>query len=98
MNIKDQIQEFCDVNNLKPFKIYITGPPLAGKTHFSKKLCEEYNVPHVTIKPLIDAAEKNEESEISDKMRAFKQENPNDRYPDEILCDLVRERLNENDC
>ena len=50
--------EFNDVNNLKPIKIFITGPPLSGKSHFGKLLSEEYNIPHIKIKDLIDNIKK----------------------------------------
>ena len=30
-------QEYCEVNNLKPIKIYVNGPPLSGKTTLSKE-------------------------------------------------------------
>lgn len=34
LNIQLVKNEFCDVNKLKPIKIFVTGPPLAGKSHF----------------------------------------------------------------
>ena len=37
-NAKKVGQEYCDVNNLRPIKIYVNGPPLSGKT----TLCKEY--------------------------------------------------------
>jgi adenylate kinase len=37
-NIKKVAQEYCEVNNLRPIKIYVNGPPLSGKT----TLCKEY--------------------------------------------------------
>lgn len=36
-NIQKVADEFCSVNNLKPIKIYINGPPLSGKTTFAKE-------------------------------------------------------------
>jgi adenylate kinase len=46
-NIELVKNEFCKVNDLKPIKIFITGPPLSGKSHFGKQLSEEYNIPHI---------------------------------------------------
>jgi len=43
---------------LKPIKIFITGPPLAGKSHFAKKLSEEYNIPHIKIQDLLNEIRK----------------------------------------
>ena len=46
--------EFNFFRGLFPLKIYIGGPPGAGKTHFASKLCESYGVPHITIKSVVD--------------------------------------------
>lgn len=45
-------EEFCKVRGLKPIKIFVTGPPLSGKTYFGEKLASHYNVPLVNIKKL----------------------------------------------
>jgi len=92
-------EEFCIQNQLKPIKIFITGPPLSGKSHFGKKMSEEYNVPHLVIKDLIEAAEKlKDDSEIHIAIEDWKASNPTERYPSELLCKIVQWRLNENDC
>lgn len=36
-NIGKVAKEYCDVNNLKPIKIYINGPPFSGKTMLAKE-------------------------------------------------------------
>ncbi len=36
-NIGKVAQEFCDVNDLRPIKIYVNGPPLSGKTTLAKE-------------------------------------------------------------
>lgn len=50
-------QEFCDKRNLKPVKIFITGPPAAGKSFYGKQLAEHYNVPHIHVAKLIEEVE-----------------------------------------
>lgn len=35
-------------------KIFITGPPLAGKSMFGKQLAEHYNVPHIHMKKMLE--------------------------------------------
>jgi hypothetical protein len=37
-------QEFNSKWELKPIKLFITGPPAAGKTHFAKQLGEHFNI------------------------------------------------------
>jgi adenylate kinase len=49
-------REFNLYRGLFPLKVFITGPPAAGKTHFASKLSESYGVPHVKILDLIQAA------------------------------------------
>ena len=51
-------KEFNAYRGLFPLKVFVTGPPAAGKTHFAQKLAESYGVPHVTIGELIAAAMK----------------------------------------
>lgn len=51
-------QEFNLFRGLFPLKVFMTGPPAAGKTHYSQKLAESYGVPHIKIGDLISAAMK----------------------------------------
>jgi adenylate kinase family enzyme len=51
-------KEFNLFRGLFPLKIFMTGPPAAGKTHFAQKLAESYGVPHIKIGDLISAAMK----------------------------------------
>lgn len=46
--------EFNHFRGLFPLKVFITGPPCAGKTYFASKLVEQYGVPHITIKDIVD--------------------------------------------
>ena len=45
--------EFNFFRGLFPLKVFITGPPCAGKTYFAQKLVEQYGVPHITIKDIV---------------------------------------------
>lgn len=51
-------EEFNFFRGLFPLKVFFTGPPAAGKTHFASKLSESYGVPHIKIADLISAAVK----------------------------------------
>ena len=48
--LNDQFNLF---RGLFPLKVFITGPPCAGKTYLSQKLSDEYGIPHLTIKDII---------------------------------------------
>ena len=47
-------EEFNYFRGLFPLKVLITGPPASGKTLLGGQLCEEYGIPHLTIKGIID--------------------------------------------
>lgn len=49
-------QEFNEFRGLNPTKIFVTGPPAAGKTYYSTQLANYYNVPHVSVTDLIAKA------------------------------------------
>jgi adenylate kinase len=47
-------EEFNFFRGLFPLKVFITGPPCSGKTHFATRLNEMYGVPHVKIGDIVD--------------------------------------------
>lgn len=47
-------EEFNYFRGLFPLKVLITGPPASGKTLLGGQLCDEYGIPHLTIKGIID--------------------------------------------
>ena len=53
-NVRDLSKEFNTFRGLNPVKIFITGPPASGKTHYSNALSKYYNVPKVEVKQLVD--------------------------------------------
>ena len=53
-NIQIVKEEFCQKRGLKPVKILVTGPPVTGKSFFSKQLSEHYNVPHIYLQKMIE--------------------------------------------
>jgi len=48
--------EFNTFRGLNPVKIFITGPPASGKSHYAKILAKYYNIPHVQVGELIAKA------------------------------------------
>ena len=43
-------EEFNKFRGLNPVKVFISGPPASGKSHYGQKISEYYNIPHVTVK------------------------------------------------
>lgn len=102
-NIVKVKEEFCKVNNLVPIKIFINGPPLSGKTFFGTKISDHYNVPLVNLKTLIPELEayelkEGEENEVITAIREWKKAHHNQRYPPELVYEMVQFRLMQNDC
>jgi len=52
-NIQLVKQEFEKARHLKPVKVFVTGPPCAGKSFFGKQMGEHYNVPHIHMEKLL---------------------------------------------
>lgn len=63
-------EEFNQNRGLKPVKIFITGPPACGKSHYAKMLAEYYNIPHITIQDALDLIPKMK-GEIGEEIRTF---------------------------
>jgi adenylate kinase len=102
-NIKVVKEEFCKTNHLVPIKICINGPPLSGKTFFGEKLADHYRIPLINLKTLIPELEalevkEGEENEVITAMKEWKKANGKKRYPNELLYEMVRYRLQQNDC
>jgi adenylate kinase len=75
--------------------IILLAPPAAGKGTQSDLICRKYNVPHISTGDLLRAAVRDNHSSaklISDLM------NSGALVTDDIILDLLKERLNESDC
>jgi len=54
-SIKSTINsEFNKFRGLFPLKLFITGPPGAGKTYFCEALARDYGIPHIKVQDAID--------------------------------------------
>lgn len=62
-------EEFNRFRGLFPLKVFFTGPPASGKTHFAQRLSEAYGVPHIKIADLISVAVK-QTNQFGDEIRA----------------------------
>eukprot|EP00918_Siedleckia_nematoides_P067047 GHVU01145897.1.p1 GENE.GHVU01145897.1~~GHVU01145897.1.p1 ORF type:complete len:559 (-),score=64.79 GHVU01145897.1:2485-4161(-) len=48
--------EFAEAVNLRPIKVLLSGPPGIGKSHFGAQLAQRYNVPHLRLADMVQAA------------------------------------------
>ena len=48
-NIYRMVKEYKQTRNLLPLRVFLTGPPAAGKTTVVKQLCEHYKVNFVLV-------------------------------------------------
>ena len=62
-------EEFNRFRGLFPLKVFVTGPPAGGKSHFASKLADSYGVPIIKIGDLISLAMKFQNA-FGDEIRA----------------------------
>ncbi len=79
-------------------KIIMLGAPGAGKerTH-AKKISEKYGIPHISTGDIFRANIK-EGTELGKKKKAKEYMDQGLLVPDELTCDLVMDRIQQDDC
>ena len=50
-------QEFNYFRGLFPLKVFFSGPPMVGKSHYAGKLASAYGIPHLKISDMITEAQ-----------------------------------------
>ena len=73
----------------------LLGPPGAGKGTQAAKVIEKYNVPHISTGDIFRANIK-EGTELGKKAKGYMDEGK--LVPDELVVDLVTDRLKKDDC
>jgi len=76
-------------------KIIFLGPPGSGKGTYSKRIAPKYNLPHISTGDLLREHIKNQ-TEIGKK--AIKYTNQGKLVPDEIIIEILKERISKEDC
>lgn len=71
-NIEKVRLEFNAFRNLRPIKIFMSGPPGAGKSFFGQMLAEHYNVEVIRAKDVVDGFKKN----VMDKYEEGAEDDP----------------------
>ena len=76
-------------------RIIMLGAPGAGKGTQAKKIAEKYNIPHISTGDIFRTNIKNE-TELGKKAKEYMDQGL--LVPDELTCDLVMDRIGQDDC
>ena len=76
-------------------KIIMLGAPGAGKGTQAKKIAEKYSIPHISTGDIFRANIKNG-TELGKKAKEYMDQGL--LVPDELTCDLVMDRIQQEDC
>ena len=76
-------------------KIIMLGAPGAGKGTQAKKIAAKYQIPHISTGDIFRANIKNG-TELGKKAKTYMDQGL--LVPDELVCDLVVDRVQQNDC
>ena len=76
-------------------KIIMLGAPGAGKGTQAKKIAELCNIPHISTGDIFRANIK-EGTELGKKAKSYM--DAGELVPDELVCDLVVDRIQQDDC
>ena len=75
-------------------RLIFLGPPGAGKGTQAQVLSELYSIPHISTGDILRAAVK-DETALGQKAQGYM--NRGELVPDELILDLIKERLNQPD-
>ena len=76
-------------------KLIMLGAPGAGKGTQAKKIAEKYGIPHISTGDIFRANIKNG-TELGNKAKSYMEQGL--LVPDELTCDLVVDRIAQDDC
>ena len=76
-------------------KIIMLGAPGAGKGTQAKQIADKYKIPHISTGDIFRANIKNN-TELGQKAKQYMDQGL--LVPDELTCDLVRDRIKQDDC
>ena len=76
-------------------KIILLGAPGAGKGTQAKQIADKYKIPHISTGDIFRANIKNN-TELGQKAKQYMDQGL--LVPDELTCDLVMDRIKQDDC
>ena len=86
---------FAYRSEVEVMKIIMLGAPGAGKGTQAKKIAEKYSIPHISTGDIFRANIKNG-TELGKKAKTYMDQGL--LVPDELVVDLVVDRVNQDDC
>lgn len=75
--------------------VVLLGPPGAGKGTQASKIAKKYSIPHISTGDIFRHNVK-ENTPLGKKAKGYMDQGQ--LVPDELVCDLVEDRLSESDC
>ena len=91
----DNDQEVYIGEDVKLMKLILLGPPGAGKGTQAKAICEKYGIPQISTGDMLRAAVS---AKTSLGMEAKKVMDAGELVSDDLILQLVKDRISENDC
>merc|ERR1719181_1172483 len=86
-----------DVCAVKPiFNVVIAGAPASGKGTQCEKIAEMLELVHISTGDMLRKAAEDEGDELGQQAKAHME--AGELVPDQLIIDLVANRLNEEDC
>ncbi|EHL18283.2 adenylate kinase [Peptoanaerobacter stomatis] len=79
---------------VRKMKLIILGPPGAGKGTQAAKICQKFDIPHISTGDIFRANIKNN-TVLGQKAKEYM--NKGELVPDELTCDLVFDRIMQDD-
>lgn len=76
-------------------RLIFMGPPGAGKGTQAKIICSDYNIPQISTGDILRESIKNQ---TEAGLRAKKFMDAGDLVPDEVVIQIIKDRLKEPDC
>lgn len=76
-------------------KLVLLGAPGCGKGTQAAKICEKYNIPHISTGDIFRENIKNQ-TPLGIKVKAIMDNG--ELCPDDVTCELVKDRLTQADC
>ncbi len=84
------------MNNEKPFEIIVLGPPVSGKGTQAELVAKTFAIPHVSTGQILHLIKDDTGNVLSAEVAQFM--NAGKLVPDELVNQLVLERIKQNDC
>lgn len=87
------VEQYRQQRGIQPLKVLLLGPPASGKTKYSERLSEEYGVPVLQTKAVLDEML---EKDVALSEEAATAKDKEGRYSDEFLVKVFQAKLQDD--